>query len=136
MRLKGLVLGFHFDQMSPCRRAPSSRILVSFSGTAAARGLVVTTEYNWDLLRNNLLCKCMGLVFAMGQDFLRKLDFIKKINLEKKTFFCAKKLIVLSFGDIFTFPNAYDIRPNLGTKELLRKNCAREYGLLAKRITN
>ena len=78
----------------------------------------------------------MELVFAIGQDFLRKLDFIKKGNLEKNNHNLCKKLIVLSFGDIFTFPNACDIQTNLSTKELLRKNCAREYGLLAKRIRN
>ena len=38
----------------------------------AARGLVVTTEYYWVLLRKNLLCKCMSLIFAMGQDFFEK----------------------------------------------------------------
>ena len=76
-RLKVLILGFHFGHVSPCRFL-FLEILVSFS---AARGLVVTTEYYWDLLRKNLLCKCMRLVFAMGQDFLRKLDFAKNGNL-------------------------------------------------------
>ena len=55
--------------ISPQLRVPEKRTI--------ARGLVVTTEYHWDLLRKNLLCKCMRLVFAMGQDFLRKLDFAK-----------------------------------------------------------
>ena len=32
-----------------------------------------------------------------------------------------KKLIFLSFGDIFTFPNPCAIQTNLGTKELLKK---------------
>ena len=32
-----------------------------------------------------------------------------------------KKLIFLSFGDIFTFPNACAIQTNLGIKELLEK---------------
>ena len=79
----------------------------------------------------------MGLVFAMGQDFFRKLDFVKNGNLEKITFciFCAKKLIFLSFGDMLTFSKACAIQTNLSNKEL-RKNCAREYGLLAKRMRN
>ena len=76
----------------------------------------------------------MGLIFATGQDFLRKLDFAKNGNLEKNNHILCKKLIFLSFGDIFTFPNACAIQTNLGTKALLRKNCAREYGVLAKRI--
>ena len=33
----------------------------------------------------------------------------------------CKKLISLSFGDIFTFPNSCAIQTNLGTKELLKK---------------
>ena len=102
----------------------------------AAQGLVVPTEYYWDLLRKNLLYKCMGLVFAMGQELMRKLDFAKNENLEKITIFCVKKLNFLSFGDIFTFPNDCAIQTNLSTKDLLRKNCAREHGLLAKRIRN
>ena len=72
----------------------------------------------------------------MGQDFLRKLDFAKNGNLEKNSHFSCKKTFFLSFGDIFTFPNACAIQTNLGTNELLRKNCAREYGLQAKRIRN
>ena len=70
----------------------------------------------------------------MGENFLRVLEFAKNGNLEKITIFCAKNLIFLSFGDIFTFPNACAIQTNLGTKVLLRKNCAREYGVLAKPI--
>ena len=53
-RWKGPVLGFHFD---PHFARPTEQ------------ERVVTTQYYWDLLRKNLLCKCMGLVFAMGQDF-------------------------------------------------------------------
>ena len=49
----------------------------------AARGLVVTTDYFWELLRRSWLCKYMGLVFAMGQTFLRKLGFAKNGNLGK-----------------------------------------------------
>ena len=56
-RLKGLVLGFHFGQVSPCRRAHR------------CAGACSNTEYNWELLRKNLFCKCRGLVFAMCQDF-------------------------------------------------------------------
>ena len=90
----------------------------------AAQGLVVTTEYYWDLLRKNLLCKCMGLVFAMGQDFLRKLGLAKNWNLEKKIiFFVQKKLIFLSFGDIFTFSNSCAI-----AKELLKKTVLENMG--------
>ena len=75
------------EPLSP--RALSFRSLVFFRYRnnfvrPAARGLEVTTEYYWDLLRKNLLCKCMGLVFAMGHNFLRKLDFAKNWNLEKK----------------------------------------------------
>ena len=51
--------------------------------------LVATTLYYWDLLRKNLLCKCMELVFAIGQDLFRKLDFVKNGNLEK-TILCKK----------------------------------------------
>ena len=51
-RLKGLVLGFHFGQVNVAPVAARSFIiLVCFSGIAAARGLVVTTEFYWDLLR-------------------------------------------------------------------------------------
>ena len=77
----------------------------------AARGLVVTTEYYWDLLRKNLLCKCMGLIFAMGQNFFEKTGFL-----------------FLSFGDIFTFPNGCAIQNNLGTKELLKKTVLENIG--------
>ena len=78
----------------------------------------------------------MGLVFVMGQCFLRKLDFVENGNLGEKGPFLCKKVIFLSFGDIFIFLKACAIQTNLGTKEFLRKNCAREYGLLAKRIRN
>ena len=50
----------------------------------AARGLVVTTEYYWDLLRKNMLCKCMGLVFAMGENCFEKIGFYQKRNFIKK----------------------------------------------------
>ena len=64
----------------------------------------------------------MGLVFAMGKDFFEKTGFRQKLKFRKKiTIFCAKKLIFLSFGDIFTFPNACAIQTNLGTKGLLVK---------------
>ena len=87
--MSGIGLSFWSGEpLSP--RAPSFRTLVSFSGTAAARGLVVTTKYYWDLLRKNLMCKSMGLAFAMGQDFLRKVDFAKNRNLEKNPIFRAK----------------------------------------------
>ena len=97
-RLKGLVLGFHFNQLSPSRRAPSPSEFVFF---LVPRGLVVTTEYYWDLLREKLLCKCMGLVFAMDQDSLRKVDFanllvrrgicivMKNGNFDKNNFWCT-----------------------------------------------
>ena len=78
----------------------------------------------------------MGLVFVMGQIFFEKSGFRRKRKFRKKGPFLGKKVIFLSFGDIFIFPNACAIQTNLGTKELLRKNCAREYGLLAKRVRN
>ena len=56
----------------------------------AARGLAVTTEYYWDLLHRKLLCKCMGLVFVMGQIF-EKAGFRRKRKFRKKDQFCAKK---------------------------------------------
>ena len=80
-RLKGLELGFHFGLVSPCRRAPLPSEFVSFSGTAAARGLVVTTEYYWDLLRKNMLFNCMGLVFAMGENCFEKTGFYQKTEI-------------------------------------------------------
>ena len=43
-------------------------------------------------------------------------------------FFCAKKLIFLSFGDIFTFPNSCAIQTNLCTKELLKKTVLENMG--------
>ena len=78
----------------------------------------------------------MGLVFVMDQSFLRNLDFVENRNLGEKDQFCAKKVIFLSFGDIFIFRKSCAIQTNLGTKKFLRKNCAREYGLLANRIRN
>ena len=117
-RLKGLVLGFHFVR-------------------PAARGLVVTTEYYWDLLRKNMLCKCMGLVFAMGENCFEKTGFYQKRKFRKKSeHFLCKKLFFPSFGNIFTLINAWAIQTNLGINALLNKNCAREYGLLANGIRN
>ena len=72
----------------------------------------------------------------MGQSFLRNLGFVENGNLGEKGPFLCKKVIFLSFGDIFIFLKSCAIQTNLGTKEFLRKNCAREYGLLAKRIRN
>ena len=69
----------------------------------AALGLVVTTEYYWDLLHRNWLCNCMGLVFVMGQIFLRKLDFAENGNLGKKDQFCAKKVIFFSILGTYSF---------------------------------
>ena len=37
-RLKGLILGFHFGQVSPCRRAPLPSEFSSFSGTSLRAG--------------------------------------------------------------------------------------------------
>ena len=69
----------------------------------------------------------MGLVFAIGQDFFEKTGFRQKLKF-RKNFFCAKKLIFLSFGDIFTFPNSCAIQTNLGTKELLKKTVLENMG--------
>ena len=70
----------------------------------------------------------------MGQIFLRKLDFAENGNLGKKGPILCKKVIFLSFGDIFIFPNVCAIQTNLSTKDFFEKNCAREYEILAKRI--
>ena len=56
--------------------------------------------------------------------------------MEKSEHFLCKKLFFLTFGDIFTLINAWAIQTNLGINELLNKNCAREYGLLANGIRN
>ena len=42
------------------------------------------------------------------------------------TIFVQKKLFFLQFCKFFTFFNACAIQTNLGTKEMLRKNCAVE----------
>ena len=63
----------------------------------------------------------MGLVFAMGQEFLRKLDFAKNSALNEINNFLCKKDHFSQFGDIFTFPNSCAIQTNLRTKELLQK---------------
>ena len=42
--------------------------------------------------------------------------------------FRAKKLIFLSFGDLFTFHNACAIQTNLGSKELLEKTVLENMG--------
>ena len=91
--LKGLVLGFRFGQVNnSCRRA---------------RGLVVTTEYYWHLLRKNL-----GSVFAMGQELLRKLDYAKNGNLEKSVDFLCKKISFLSILEIYSlFPMLVPFKP-------------------------
>ena len=78
----------------------------------------------------------MGLVFVMGQSFLRNLDFVENGHLGEKGPFLCKKVIFLNFGDIFIFRKSCAIQTNLGTKKFSRKNGAREYGLLAKRIRN
>ena len=105
--------------MSP--RASCFIILVTFSGTAAS--LVVATEYYWDLLRKNLFCKCMGLVFAMGQDFSRKLDLAKNKNLEKNDHFCAKNSIfsVLETHSLFLLGKV-NVSPKLRKLSFLHKN--------------
>ena len=78
-----------------------------------------------------------GVGFCYGSNIFEETRFRQKRKLRKKiTIFAQKKIIFLSFGDIFNFPNACAIQANLGTKEFLRKNCAREYGLLANRNRN
>ena len=67
-----------------------------------------------------------GVGFCYGSRFFRKVDFAKNGNLEK-IFFCANNFF-LSFGHIFTFPNACAIQTNLGTKELLRKTVLENMG--------
>ena len=65
----GIGLSFWSDEpLSP--RSSSFRILVFFRYRRYA-GACGKTEYYCDLLRENL-CKCMGLVFAMDQDFFEK----------------------------------------------------------------
>ena len=121
------------ESLSP--RAPFSRILVSFSGTAAARGLVVTTGYYWGLLHKDLSWKeGKGLLFSIGQRLLRKQDFAKNWILEKYNHFLCKRKHFFSDLEIFTSSNACAIQITLfsGTKEQLKQKCSREYGLLAK----
>ena len=63
-----------------------------------------------------------GVGFCYGTRYFEKTGFRQKMKFRKKKFFlCKKKHIFLSFGDIFTFPNACAIQTNLGTKELLEK---------------
>ena len=82
VRLKGLVLGFHFGQVIPCRRKPPTRNFSFFPvppprGSSALRGLVVTAGYYSGLLPKDLLWKGMWLVFSIDHRLLRKLDFAK-----------------------------------------------------------
>ena len=125
-------IGLSFWQGEPLSpRARSFRFLVFFRYRSfaaiphfvrpATRRLVVTTEYYWDLLHRSWLCKCMELVFVMGQIFLRKLDFAGNGNLGEKGPILCKKVIFLNFGDIFIFPNVCAIQTNLGTKEFFEK---------------
>ena len=74
-----------------------------------------------------------GVVFPYGSKTFEKTGFRQKRNFGKTTIFC-KKNISLSFGGTFTFSNAGAIQIKLGTNELLKKKCARECRLLAKRI--
>ena len=59
----------------------------------------------------------MWLVFSIDQDFFEKSGFRQKRKF-KLNLNCAKKLIFLSFGDIYIFSNACAVQTNLGTKEL------------------
>ena len=80
------------EPLSP--RARSFRILVFFRYRSfaaiphfvrpATRRLVVTTEYYWDLLHRSWLCKCMELVFVMGQIFFEKTGFRRKRKFRRK----------------------------------------------------
>ena len=128
----GIELSFWSGEpLSP--RAPS-RTLVSFSVVfvrPAARGLVVTPDYYWDLLRKNLMCKCVGLVFGMGQDFFEKTGFRQKVKFGKKNIFRAKQLIFL-FWRLFHFFYCLCHSNQSRYQGIVGKNCAREYGLLAK----
>ena len=63
----------------------------------------------------------MELVFVLAQIFLRKLDFAENGNLGKKGPILCKKVIFLSFGDIFIFPNVCAIQTNLDTKDFFEK---------------
>ena len=49
-------------------------------------------------------------------------------------FFLNTSPSFLSVGENFTFSNACAVRTKHGTNKLLNKNCAKENGLLAKRI--
>ena len=62
-----------------------------------------------------------GVGFCYGTRFFEKTEFRQKVKFRKKIIFRAEKLVFLSFGDIFTFPNDCAIQTNLGTKELLEK---------------
>ena len=71
----------------------------------------------------------------MSQLRLRKLDFAKKgISENLNHFLQEKKPIFRYFGEKSTFANAFAVQIKHGTKKLLNKTCAEEYGLLAKRI--
>ena len=59
--------------------------------------------------------------FCYGTRFFEKTGFRQKLKFKKNNKFLCKKLIFLSFGDIFTFPNSCAIQTNLGTEELLKK---------------
>ena len=75
------------------------------------------------MLHKDLLWKGMGC-FSIGfyrSNTLEKTGFRQNGILEKYNHFLAKKNIFLSFGYIFTFPNACAIQTNLGANENSKK---------------
>ena len=66
---------------------------------------------------------------GMPQNILltTSIDFCLQL-VNPKIILCAKKLIFLSFGDMFFFPNSCAIQTNLSTKELLKKTVLENMG--------
>ena len=141
-RSKGLLMGFHFAQVSPCRQAPASLdfsflfryrrfAAVPHFAHTAPRGLDVITGYYWGLLHKYLSWNVRGCSVLLVKGFSENRISPKTI-LEKYNHFLSKRKHFLSFWDTFIFPNGCAIQINPGTKERLKQNCAREHRLKAK----
>ena len=66
--------------------------------------------------------------YGYGTRVFEKTGFRQKLKFRKKNNFLCKKLIFLSFGDTFTFPNSCAIQTNLGANELLKKTMLKNMG--------
>ena len=68
-RLKGLVLGFHFNQLSPSRRAPSPSEFVFFSGApgACSNNRILLGFVAWEVV-----VQVYGVGFCYGSRFFEK----------------------------------------------------------------